>query len=105
MADGDVYPSKLDLKHRGSDAASLEEAESIPLLGSSSSSKNNPFLDPDVADHWREVYERAKYECRHVFDPSLSWTEEEEKDLVSKIDWRICSWAVRVRSTCGIVHP
>ncbi|KAL2123454.1 hypothetical protein VTJ04DRAFT_3909 [Mycothermus thermophilus] len=93
MADGDVYPSKLDLKHRGSDAASLEEAESIPLLGSSSSSKNNPFLDPYVADHWREVYERAKYECRHVFDPSLSWTEEEEKDLVSKIDWRICSWA------------
>jgi hypothetical protein len=54
----------------------------------------NPFLDPDIAAHWRLVYEKAQYECRHVFDPSLNWSEEEEKHLVRKLDWRICLWAV-----------
>jgi hypothetical protein len=54
----------------------------------------NPFLDPDVAAHWRQAYENAEYECRHVFDPTLTWTEEEEKRVIRKIDFRICAWAV-----------
>ncbi len=56
--------------------------------------KDNPFLDPDIADYWRNVYEKAQYECRHVFDPTLTWSEEEERQLVRKLDWRICLWAV-----------
>ncbi|CAI7587393.1 unnamed protein product [Penicillium manginii] len=58
-----------------------------------SSDSNNPFLDPDVAEYWRTVYEKAQYECRHVFDPALTWTAEEEKAIVRKLDWRICLWA------------
>lgn len=54
----------------------------------------NPFSDPAVAAHWRDVYEKSRYECRHVFDPEMTWTEEEEKKLVRKIDWRVCLWAV-----------
>lgn len=54
----------------------------------------NPFLDPDVAEYWGTVYEKAQYECRHVFDPSLTWTPEEEKAIIRKLDWRICLWAV-----------
>lgn len=46
------------------------------------------FQDPEVAEHYRIVYEKAQYECRHVFDPELTWTEEEEKRLVRKLDWR-----------------
>lgn len=57
--------------------------------------EKNPFRDPAVARHWRDVYEKSQYECRHVFDPSLSWSEEEERRLVRKLDWRICLWAVR----------
>jgi hypothetical protein len=57
--------------------------------------EKNPFRDPVVAQHWRDVYEKSSYECRHVFDPSLSWSEEEERRLVRKLDWRICLWAVR----------
>lgn len=59
---------------------------------------NNPFLDPDAAEYWSNVYEKAQYECRHVFDPSLTWTPEEEKAIVRKLDWRICLWAVSWRS-------
>lgn len=54
----------------------------------------NPFLDPEIAEYWTGVYEKAQYECRHVFDPALTWSAEEEKQLIRKLDWRICLWAV-----------
>lgn len=53
----------------------------------------NPFLDPKVEEYWRNVYENCKYECRHAFDPNLEWTKEEERRVVRKIDWRVCTWA------------
>jgi hypothetical protein len=56
--------------------------------------RKNPFQDAEVAEHWRLTYEKSQYECRHVFDPSLTWSEEEEKRLIRKLDWRICLWAV-----------
>ncbi|KAF4949650.1 hypothetical protein FGADI_8713 [Fusarium gaditjirri] len=57
------------------------------------SSLEHPFSDPEVADRWRKVYENAQYENRHRFDPSFTWTAQEEKKLVRKIDLRICLWA------------
>ncbi len=54
----------------------------------------NPFVDLEVTARWKKIYEEAQYECRHVFDPTLIWTEEEEKQVVRKLDWRICTWAV-----------
>ncbi|KAF7915734.1 hypothetical protein BELL_0074g00240 [Botrytis elliptica] len=53
----------------------------------------NPFLDPDVREHWTGVYEKSQYECRHAFDPNFTWTEEEERRLVRRLDWRVCLWA------------
>lgn len=53
----------------------------------------NPFSDPDVAAHYRGLYEKVKYECRHVFDPDLQWTQDEERKLVRKLDLRVCLWA------------
>ena len=58
------------------------------------STEKNPFADPATAEHWREVYEKSQYECRHVYDPTLTWTEAEEKKVIRKLDWRICLWAV-----------
>jgi hypothetical protein len=56
--------------------------------------EKNPFLDPEVSEHWRQAYEKSQYECRHVFDPTLTWSKEEEKKLIRRLDWRICLWAV-----------
>ncbi|KAK4032001.1 major facilitator superfamily domain-containing protein [Parachaetomium inaequale] len=53
----------------------------------------NPFQDPEAAAYWKNIYDNAQYECRHVFDPTLTWTEQEEKRLVRKTDLRICLWA------------
>jgi len=43
------------------------------------------FSDPKVAEYWRGVYENARYECRHRFDPSATWTPEEEKKLRRRV--------------------
>jgi hypothetical protein len=54
---------------------------------------DNPFSDPDVADYYVALYEKSQYECRHVFDPTLEWSKEEERKLVRKLDWHVCLWA------------
>jgi len=82
--------------HAPVDSKLAKESQLSELSGSEEGSydADNPFKDPTVAQHWREVYENSQYECRHVFDPTLTWSEEEEKRLVRKLDWRVCLWAV-----------
>lgn len=48
----------------------------------------NVFQDPEVKAYYVDIYEKAQYECRHVFDADLTWTKEEEKKIVRKLDWR-----------------
>jgi hypothetical protein len=48
----------------------------------------NPFEDPEVKAYYVDVYEKSKYECRHVFDSEFTWTPEEEKAVIRKLDWR-----------------
>lgn len=61
----------------------------------------NPFAKPHVAAYWKGVYDEAHYECRDAFDPGLEWTEEEEKNLIMKLDWRVCLWAVSKETIYG----
>ncbi|ORY63924.1 major facilitator superfamily domain-containing protein [Pseudomassariella vexata] len=53
----------------------------------------NPFSDSETAAYWQDVYDKCRYECRHVFNPGLTWTVKEEKELVRKLDWKVCLWA------------
>ncbi|GAB1205809.1 hypothetical protein APSETT445_004488 [Aspergillus pseudonomiae] len=55
--------------------------------------RNHIFDDSDAAEYWANVYEKAQYEGRHRFDPSFTWTPEEEKKLIRKVDLRIMFWA------------
>lgn len=55
---------------------------------SDASLSTNVFADPEIRDFYVKMYEKARYECRHVFDADLTWTAEEEKKLIRKIDWR-----------------
>ena len=54
---------------------------------SDSSLSANIFADPEVRDYYKQVYEDAQYECRHVFDADATWSAEEEKKIVRKLDW------------------
>ncbi|KAK0108166.1 hypothetical protein ONS95_002988 [Cadophora gregata] len=53
----------------------------------------NIFVDPEVKAYYVDLYEKAQYECRHAFDADLTWTKEEEKKLVRRLDWHVCLWA------------
>ncbi|KAH7379777.1 major facilitator superfamily transporter-like protein [Cadophora sp. MPI-SDFR-AT-0126] len=83
----DPIPPTKDDTYIGSGSASTNSDENGDEL------KKNPFLDPDVAEHWATVYEKSQYECRAEFDPTFTWTEEEERKLVRRLDWRVCLWA------------
>jgi hypothetical protein len=85
-----------DVEKSGIEVTSPEAYES----GASSSS--NPFANPVVAAHYAELYEQSKYECRHEFDPSFTWTPQEERKLVWKLDWHACLWAVS--QLCHAIH-
>ncbi|VVT48686.1 uncharacterized protein SAPINGB_P001901 [Magnusiomyces paraingens] len=55
--------------------------------------KNHVFEDPEVAEHYRQVYSNAGYEGRFHFDPTFQWTREQEKKLLWKIEYKACFWA------------
>ena len=66
----------------------VDEKVNIPTL-----SNNHPFLQPEIANYWSNVYENAKYENRHRFDPKFEWTPEEEKKTLRKTDIKILLWS------------
>lgn len=49
----------------------------------------NPFANPTIAKYYYSLYESTKYECRHQFDPTFTWTKEEQKKLQHKLDLRV----------------
>ncbi|PIA93026.1 putative transporter [Cercospora beticola] len=62
------------------------------VQGDYGSDSHHVFSEPKVADYWRGVYEKAEYEGRHRFDPTLTWSADEELKLRRKVDFRIMSW-------------
>lgn len=68
--------------------------ENVMLEDFERSQAANPFLDPDTAAYWKNVYDGCQYECRHKVDPLLTWSKKEEQELVRKLDWKVCLWAV-----------
>lgn len=74
--------------------------EAVPAPSTHSSDRdgvntsNNVFSDAKIFEYYTALYDKAKYECRHLLDPSLEWTREEERKLVRKLDWHVCLWAV-----------
>lgn len=64
----------------------------------------NPFLDSEVTQHWADVYNNCNYEGRHAFDPTMTWTNDEEKKVIRKLDWHVCLWAVSMSSYFVELH-
>lgn len=72
----------------------------MDLAESETSSHNLANDEPGKADDAETVRTRLQkyyapidtYEGRHRYDPKAKWAPEEEKRLVRRLDWRICSW-------------
>ena len=71
--------------------SSKSSADSLPA--SEAELKDNPFLDPNVARTYRQIYDEAGYECREAFDPDLQWSQEEEKKIKRRLDLHVATWA------------
>jgi hypothetical protein len=75
-------------------------SEAVPAASTDSSERdglntsNDIFSDAKTFEYYIALYDKAKYECRHLLDPGLEWTREEETKLVRKLDWHVCLWAV-----------
>lgn len=82
--DQDIKDSKNQL---------IEEIQ-FDLESISSSESDHVFKDPKLANYYAGIYEESKYECRHLFDPELTWTEKEEKIITRKNDWNVTFWSL-----------
>lgn len=79
---------------------SKEKAFIVDLAESETSSHNLANDEPGKADDAEIVGARLRkyyapidtYDGRHRYDPKAKWAPEEEKRLVRRLDWRICSW-------------
>lgn len=69
----------------------LNEADERIKGGFTASTQENPFSSQADAEYWGQVYEEAKYEGRHRFDPSFQWSPAEEKRLVRKVHMLSCT--------------
>ena len=55
---------------RQPDSSSRSSREDTANNDGYGSSDEHVFSDPAVAEHWRHVFEKARYENRHRFDPN-----------------------------------
>ncbi|KAF9260870.1 MFS general substrate transporter [Marasmius fiardii PR-910] len=69
-----------------------ESVIDVEVQGDYGSGRDHPFSDPKIADYWRNVYEDAKYEGRHRFDPNFTWSASEELRMRRKVDLRVITW-------------
>lgn len=90
MAASALETKQVPTAHNSDTASSTTTKGEVPHHGSY---EDHPFAEPATAQYWRDRYEVAKYEGRHRFDPNYTWTAEEEKKLVRRLDWRITFWA------------
>ena len=53
-----------------------------------------PNKDPDTRESNLQKYYAPidTYEGRHRYDIKAKWTPAQEKKLVRRLDWKICSW-------------
>ncbi|KAG6811823.1 hypothetical protein H0H92_005682 [Tricholoma furcatifolium] len=53
--------------------------------------RRSVYDDPVLAKHY---WPKPDYEGIHRFDAMARWTLREEKELVTKIDWRVMLWGM-----------
>jgi hypothetical protein len=87
-------------QNAGSDSSQLSRPER-PSYGSY---EDHAFSNRAIAQHWREVYDKAEYEGRHRFDPDYTWTAEEERKVVRKGSTQSDATAGADSSTVGLQH-
>ncbi|PSR97310.1 major facilitator superfamily domain-containing protein [Coniella lustricola] len=80
------------------DAKDLVNSKDISITGTDSPAASSLRLGEGGGGVWAtgasvELYKPiAEYEGAHRYDPQFAWEEEEERKLVRKLDYRVCSF-------------
>lgn len=88
MSDWKDEETQVKVKSRGSTGDSSYSINLTVESAGSQATEKNPFADPDTANYYRNLYEKAGYESRKAFDPDFNWSEKEEKRLIRKLDFK-----------------
>ena len=80
---------------RNDDEKKTQEFQLVVYIESATSddSYDNLFQDPKKLEYYLKIYEDSQYECRHLLDPNLTWTTQEEKKILRKNDWKVTFFA------------
>ncbi|KAH7057053.1 major facilitator superfamily domain-containing protein [Macrophomina phaseolina] len=81
-----------DVKDGAGTDSREESISDVEVQGDYGSGRDHIFSDTKVADYWRNIYENAKYEGSHRFDPAFTWTAQEELRVRRKVDLRVMVW-------------
>lgn len=73
----------------GPDASNRESEDHTEVDGDYGSYHDHIFVEPKIAAYWANVYENARYEGRHRFDPAFTWSAPEEKRLKRKASFPV----------------
>ncbi|KAI8665130.1 hypothetical protein NCS56_00948000 [Fusarium sp. Ph1] len=103
--DKNVKDTQVDTNSTPSESADAVITEFPPSTGHIYGSvEPHVFSHPARAEYWRNVYDNAKYECRHRFDPSFQWSPLGEVTVKRKLDWRIMLWVWIMFSSLDLVR-
>jgi hypothetical protein len=84
--DKNVKDTQVDTNSTPSESADAVITEFPPSTGHIYGSvEPHVFSHPARAEYWRNVYDNAKYECRHRFDPSFQWSPLGEVTVKRKV--------------------
>ncbi|KAH6884941.1 allantoate permease [Thelonectria olida] len=101
----DVKTVPADTDSPSSELADTSVSDFPPSTGHACGSvEPHVFSHPARAEYWRNVYDNAKYECRHRFDPSFQWSPLGEVLVKRKLDWRIMLWVWVMFSSLDLVR-
>jgi len=67
----------------------LKSVEASSSHGSEKQAVGTTFIATGLDPYYKPI---EKYEGLHRYDPDFTWEPSEEKKIVRKIDYRICTW-------------
>lgn len=75
-------PASSDRTSSSNDSTHEDLEKATPEYGSY---PDHIFANEEVANYWRAVYGKSRYEGRHQFDPTLEWSAAEEIRIRKKV--------------------
>ncbi len=80
-----IDPEKLDFRRR----STLVTPRDLEIVRQARQIHGEAFAAGGETRYYEPI---DSYESKHRWDPTAEWTEKEERQIVRKLDLRICSW-------------